>query len=201
VKNEWLELIEMLRGAGVLFRDGLTDDELLRAEENYRFTFPPDLREFLKVAMPWGFASPFFPNAQKEIKRPFPDWRTKEDPSIREMLNWPLEGMLFDVKNNAFWLSEWGPKPSDDNQAKGIVERHVAQAPRLIPICSHRMIPDKPHDAGNPVFSVYQTDIIYYGFDLDDYFRNEFHLPGRKPWPDTIRHIDFWDVVLLDNEG
>ena len=28
--------------------------------------------------------------------------------------------------------------------------------------------------AGNPVFSVHQTDIIYYGCDLWDYFLNEF---------------------------
>jgi hypothetical protein len=180
VKNQWHELVELLRGAGVLFRSGLTDEELLRAEENYNLTFPPDLREFLKFAMPWGL--------------PFPDWRTRDDPFIRETLDLPLHGMLFDVENNAFWLSEWGPKPPDNDEAKRIVEEHVAQAPRLIPIYSHRMIPDRPHETGNPVFSVHQTDIIYYGFDIDDYFRHEFNLPGRKAWPDTIRNIEFWDV-------
>jgi hypothetical protein len=180
VKNQWRELIELLRNSGVLFRDGLTDDELLRAEENYNFTFPPDLRGFLKVAMPCGI--------------PFPDWRAKDDPFIYDTLAIPLAGMLFDVQNNSFWLPEWGPKPSDIDQAIKIVERHVAQAPRLIPIYSRRMIPDRPHEAGNPVLSVHQTDIIYYGFDIDDYFRHEFNLPGRKPWPDRIRPIDFWDV-------
>ena len=35
------------------------------------------------------------------------------------------------------------------------------------------MMPDRPHLNGNPVLSVYQTDIVYYGFDLDDYLRHE----------------------------
>jgi hypothetical protein len=31
-----------------------------------------------------------------------------------------------------------------------------------------------------PVFSVHETDIIYYDHDLEDYLRHEFDLPGRK---------------------
>jgi hypothetical protein len=56
------------------------------------------------------------------------------------------------------------------------------------------MIPDEPNLAGNPVFSVHQTDIIYYGFDLADYLRHDFHIPGREPWPENIRQIRFWDL-------
>jgi hypothetical protein len=56
------------------------------------------------------------------------------------------------------------------------------------------MMPDEPQGAGNPVFSVHQTDIIYYGFDLADYLRHEFNLPGREPWPSQIRTIRFWDI-------
>jgi hypothetical protein len=65
---------------------------------------------------------------------------------------------------------------------------------KLIPIYGHRMMPDEPHLPGNPVFSVYQTDIIYYGYDLADYLRHEFHLPGREPWPERVRAIRFWDL-------
>jgi hypothetical protein len=70
----------------------------------------------------------------------------------------------------------------------------LAAAPKLIPIYHHRMMPDEPHLKGNPVFSVWQTDIIYYGFDLEDYLRHEFVLPGRKAWPETIRPIRFWNI-------
>jgi hypothetical protein len=57
--------------------------------------------------------------------------------------------------------------------AKALVEEDVKKAPRLIPIYGYRMMPDRPHLTGNPVLSVYQTDIIYYGFDLDDYLRHD----------------------------
>jgi hypothetical protein len=30
--------------------------------------------------------------------------------------------------------------------------------------------------------------------DLDDYFRHEFHLQGRREWPGAIEPIEFWDV-------
>jgi hypothetical protein len=73
------------------------------------------------------------------------------------------------------------------------VTEMIAEAPKLIPIYSHRFIPEEPSEAGNPIFSVYQMDIIYYGFDLDDYLRHEFDLPGRKEWPAQVRPIKFWD--------
>jgi hypothetical protein len=178
----WTDLIELLKNAQrrVAFSDGLTDIEVARTEETYGFRFPVDLRNFLQTALPIGF--------------PFPDWRAEDDPNVREMLRWPLHGILFDVEQNDFWLPEWGAKPSRIEDAKAIAKENTSRAPRLIPIYSHRMMPDLPLQSGNPVLSVYQTDIIYYGFDLDDYFRHEFELPGRKPWPSEIRSIAFWDV-------
>jgi hypothetical protein len=49
--------------------------------------------------------------------------------------------------------------------------RTINEEAKLIPIFVHRMMPDDPHLAGNPVFSVHQTDIIHYGFALADYPR------------------------------
>ncbi len=66
----------------------------------------------------------------------------------------------------------------------------------MIPVFAHRMLPSEPHLEGNPVFSVHQTDIIYYGFDLDDYLRHEFRLPGRRPWPEHVRTIELWSKLL-----
>jgi hypothetical protein len=37
-----------------------------------------------------------------------------------------------------------------------------------------------PHEPGNPVLSVYQTDIIYYGNDLLDWRAGRPGRPGRK---------------------
>jgi len=88
----------------------------------------------------------------------FPDWRGLPA-ALDERFAWPLEGMYFDIEHNAFWPSEWGPRPGSLDDAKAIAAQHVAAAPPLVPICSHRYIPTEPYAAGNPVFSIYQTDI------------------------------------------
>lgn len=179
-KTAWSDLIEQLEQKGVTFDTGLTDAEIAEAESNYAVSFPEDLRGFIQTAIPNRF--------------PFPNWRSAGDPFIKEMLRLPLEGILFDVENNEFWLPEWGTKPRGKEEAKLIVEERVRLAPRLVPIYRHRMMPDRPITAENPVLSVHQTDVIYYGFDLDDYFRHEFGSEGRKEWPNKVREIEFWDV-------
>src|SRR5205807_1712912 len=149
-------------------------------EARFGLRFPPDLRAFLQTALPRG--------------PQFPDWRSGDEARLREWLDEPRQGILFDVEFNGFWLDEWGPVPGSFDEAKRVVSGLVAAAPRLIPVFSHRMLPDEPHLPGNPVLSVHQTDIIHYGFDLADYLRHEFHLPGRQPWPDVVRPIRFWDL-------
>jgi hypothetical protein len=50
---------------------------------------------------------------------------------------------------------------------------------------------------GNPVFSVHQTDIIYYGVDLRDYLIHEFlarENVGVWPIPASVRRVPFWDI-------
>jgi hypothetical protein len=70
----------------------------------------------------------------------------------------------------------------------------LAAAPKLIPVFLHRMMPDEPRKAGNPVFSVHQTDIIYYGHDLPDYLRQEFQVARWWTRPSEPRRIRFWDI-------
>lgn len=180
-QHDWSELIGLLKGVkpSHSFAEGLSDAEIYCVEKTYAFEFPPDLRAFLQTALPFG---PRFPN-----------WRFPEDTSIRKQFDFPLQGILFDVEHGV-WLPEWGQRPEQVADAKALVEKLVKKAPRLIPVYGHRMIPDRPSLAGNPILSVYQTDIIYYGFDLDDYLRHEFGLSGRKPWPSAIQPIEFWDV-------
>jgi hypothetical protein len=70
-------------------------------------------------------------------------------------------------------------------------------APKLIPIYSHRYIPEKPNESGNPILSVYQTDIIYYGANLLEYFENEFRRKGTKLEIDSrIKEIEFWSEII-----
>jgi hypothetical protein len=193
-RGHWQGLVDQLRGAeyqfGVIapaspcqrieFDAGLTGAEIAAVETRFGFLFPPDLRDFLQTALPRG--------------PQFPDWRSGDDATLRDWLDQPRQGVLFDVEHNGFWLNAWGPRPGSIEEALRVADDLVAAAPRLIPLFGHRMMPDEPHQPGNPVFSVHQTDIIHYGFDLADYLRAEFHLLGREPWPETIRPIRFWDL-------
>jgi hypothetical protein len=164
---------------------GLTEDELMRAEEIHEFRFPPDLRSFLSCVLPLG--------------RHFYDWRNPGSRALLGMFAWPFEGIAFDIEHNKFWWDEWGPRPEKLADAFEIAKAAVAAAPRLIPISSHRFIPEEPSLAGNPVFSVYQTDIIEYGVDLQDYFLREFGNRAERDakWPEEpSRRIRFWSDVI-----
>jgi hypothetical protein len=163
--------------------DGYSQSELDAAQERYGLRFPADLIDLLLDRRPvdgW-------------------DWR-KDDEGIREMLAHPLEGILFDVEHNNLWWPEWGSKSASAIEREAVVVSVVAAAPRLIPLIGHRYIPEEPNERGNPVFSVMQSDVIYYGSDLADYFEREFHpLPGRPAVADA-RYIPFWSD-LVDRNG
>ena len=175
--QDWNPLIRLLRGASLEFEPGLTDSEVHRIENRFNFRFPPDLRSFLQTNVPFWNS---------------PRWHTATDAEIQKWLDPPIEGVLFDVERNDFWISDWGERPEDLLEALQIASARIRQAPKLIPILGNRYMPALPNEAGNPVFSVHQTDIIYYGHDLDDYLRHEFNLPRAK-WPVKVKQIEFWD--------
>ena len=158
---------------------GYTKAELDEAQARYKLRFPPDLIEmYLDV-------------------RPVDGWDWAHDhEKIREMLAWPLEGLWFDVQNNFLWWPEWGPKPKDPKEQYEVLRAVVERAPKLIPIYSHRYIPEEPQESGNPVFSVYQSDIIYYGRDLADYFDHELHGNANRGPMTNVKRIRFWSDMV-----
>jgi len=188
-------LLEAMQNKGIPFESGLTSSEAETIENSYGLRFPPDLRELLSAGLPVG--------------DDFPNWRTgwiKRGPgsrSIVDLLDWPAEGICFDIENNGFWMQGWGPKPDALEDAFRVARSMVRQAPPLIPVFSHRFLPAEPLTAGNPVLSVYQTDIIYYGVDLASYCIREFELPavnegnGNK----SPRRIRFWSDIIDRMEG
>jgi hypothetical protein len=131
---------------------GYSQSELDAAQGRYGRRFPPDLIELLLDRRPlsgW-------------------DWRSDEE-GIRRALDHPLDGLLFDLEHNDLWWAEWGDRPATAYERAEVVTAIVNAAPRLIPLVGHRYIPEIPHEAGNPVFSVMQSDVIYYGANLTDY--------------------------------
>lgn len=171
--------IKILKWANIELDEGLREDELVRAEEVIGARFPPDLREFLAAALPVGAG--------------WPDWRSLDLSALESSLQWPWEGMAFDIEHNDFWFEQWGPRPPALDEALAFAQAQLDHVPTLIPICGHRYIPAEPDAAGNAVFSVYQTDIIYYGYDLTSYLHTEFGaLEYRAAVSGAIRPIRFW---------
>jgi hypothetical protein len=174
-----------LEKAGVVFEKGLTNSEIKNIEHEFGFRFPPDLAEFLSYALP--------------VSDKFINWRSSQKEVVLERLAWSADGICFDIEHNDFWLKEWGPRPVLLADAFTVARSMVNSAPKLIPIYAHRYVPDRPNLAGNPVFSVYQTDIIYYGHDLYNYLECEFYQwfgPVEPELKGELRKIEFWfDIV------
>ncbi len=194
---ELIDCIVRLERAGVDIAPGLTAAEVRATETTYDFRFPPDLRAFLMAGLP--ISHTVIGMDGKSRTHQFVDWRGATHEHILDRLVRPLEGMCFDIEHNAFWLDAWGERPADGAVACARARQAVAAAPRLIPIYSHRYIPATPHEHDNPVFSVYQTDIIHYGRSLVDYLANEFRSAfnrSKHEYNEPCKHIEFWSNLV-----
>ncbi len=182
------EIIRKLKEKKVEFEHGLSDKEVEQVESQFGLQFPPDLRDFLQTELP--------------VSENFINWRLglkskSEAIYIRERIDWPFSGMVFDIEHNVFWMEEWGEKSNDINKNIMVAEIYYETYPKMIPIYSHRYIPSKPNEAGNPVFSIYQTDIIYYGYDLAHYLAHEFRFELSEKFLkiDEPKYIEFWGDI------
>ncbi|MBO7499414.1 MAG: SMI1/KNR4 family protein [Bacteroidaceae bacterium] len=177
------EIILKLKTKRVELAEGLSDSEVSTIESELGFTFPEDLRQFLQTAVPEGGA--------------FVNWRSVED--VRKRMDDVWEGIAFDIRVNSFWYEGWGEKPASLEDQLRVAEEHYRTYPKLIPIYSHRYMPSSPTSAGNPVFSVYQMDIIYYGYDLASYLEHEFDFRSYESLfsdEHPFRRIEFWSDVV-----
>jgi len=180
-KEYLVTAVGIMERGGVGFVDGLSDAQILAAEQQHGIRFPPDLRSFLSYRLPIGEG--------------FPDWRRPSSTSIANQFSSPLDGILFDITKNGFWYHGWGSRPESEQQAVEIAKERIQTAPVLIPVFRHRYMPDRPRLPGNPVFSVHQTDVIYYGFNLMSYLSREFGVEGSPTPPEAPRGIEFWSEL------
>lgn len=176
--------IAAMKEKGIEFAPGLSSEQIQLVEVGHGFCFPPDLRSFLERGLP--------------VSKGFPDWRNPCSESIRDQLAWPVDGICFDIEHNGFWLPLWGARSETTEEAQERARQCMRGVPVLIPVFSHRYLPSSPPTFGNPVFSVYQTDCIYYGYDLPSYLRAEFGIVNPFPIPNDPRAIDFWDKIVVD---
>lgn len=100
--NKYEKLINDLKLKHIKFDEGLTDEEIVKIEKTYDNYFPKLLREMYQIASP--------------VSKSFYNWRDFNESiinNIQNMLNWPLEGVLFDIEENVFWDSSWDEKPTE----------------------------------------------------------------------------------------
>ena len=187
-------LVDVMRAHRIEFAPGLTADETRRVEAMFGFAFPPDLAALLQSGLP----------LHVDGGKPgvFVDWRTclksaRARAEVDARLAWPVDGMLFDIENDGFWRDSCGARPDTASDREKVCRAQMRRVPVLIPVFAHRYLPASPCEPDNPVFSVYQTDIIIYGNNLPDYLWREF---GCEPPPgtraDQAKPIDFWTSLL-----
>ena len=173
------DVVARLEDAGVRLDRGLTEADVKRVEKKFGFAFGPDHRALLRTALPLGDT--------------WLNWRHATPVKIRERLQAPVEGVVFDVLNHDFWTASWGDRPADERAAEWIAREQLSRVPALIPLYDHRYLPAAPAPAGSPVFSVHQTDVTVYATDLLEYVDIEF---GDAEPPTTVPadrpHLDFW---------
>ncbi|MGH7485218.1 MAG: SMI1/KNR4 family protein [bacterium] len=185
---DWREELGWIARAGWMLQKGLGDAEIAAVETHYGFHFPPDLRSFLTAAVPHG--------------ERFPNWRNVGSEELRQTLAWPADSICFDIEHNDFWWPAWGARPANLRDAVELALARLSEAPRLVPVYAHRYLPSEPWEAGNPVFSVYQTDIILYGADLRAYLACEFGLvPHQEAIAGSLKRVPFWSDVVQYNAG
>ncbi len=162
---------------------GLSAAELAEVQRRYGIRFAADHRALLSAGLPVGDG--------------FPDWRHGNAGELRDLLRRPVEGVLFDVRENAFWYPGWGERPAAVPAAVRLAGSRLVEAPPLVPIYRHRYLPGVGGPSGHPVLSVSQTDIIVYGADLPRYLRAEFGGGYRPELVEGARAtVPFWSELL-----
>lgn len=178
------ESIDLLKEQGVGFESGLTTNEIVEAEKIYDIKFPDSLRSFLMIALP--------------ISKGFYKWRNfdvKNVEYIKSVIKQPIND-INDKPEEIYWCDSWGEEPEDENCMKEEVRKQLSKAPKLIPIYSHRYMP-MVSVKNPPILSVHGTDVIYYGKDLEDYYRVEYgYKKQEKIAFECIEPISFWSEIM-----
>jgi hypothetical protein len=114
------EAAQRILGRARDVRPGLTDAEFEELERRFGFEFADDHRAFLATGLPVGGS--------------WPDWRDGDTEQLRSRLNWPVDGVLFDVEQNGFWHDEWPTRPIVVSEAIALASSLLATVPQMVPI-------------------------------------------------------------------
>ena len=166
-----------MKETGVYFSAGLTNNMLADVEEIYEIRFPASLKVFYSAALPISVGNMEFPR--------WDDFSPENIAFIRQLMRAPYEWLKRDIEKG-FWLSAWDGKPADEL---------FANAPKLIPIYSHRYLPVLNHE-DPPVISTVGRDTVCYGVSLEDYLLREFCNDGMAFEDIKVPYIPLWSDIL-----
>ncbi|MBR3917923.1 MAG: hypothetical protein IKJ59_04215 [Clostridia bacterium] len=174
---DFYKIINLMKESGVIFSQGLTNGEMTKIEEIYEIRFPDSLRTFYSTALPISIENTKFPK--------WNDFSSKNISYISQLISAPYQWLKQDI-DRGFWLSKWDRKTIDEL---------FENAPKLIPIYSHRYVPMLNH-ADPPVISTVGRDTICYGVSLADYFFREF-CNGNTAFEEmNVPYIPLWSDIL-----
>lgn len=184
------------------WRGGMTETEIALAEKTFGLSFPPDYRLFLATLHTpdpemagAGFAGS---SAVQTTGRQFPDW-TGDPRQVRKLFDWPADGLVWSAEADHWWPSIWGPRPRFGRGRAKRIRDLVSAGPQLIPVFGHRFLVGPGDRVGNPVLSIYGSDVIVYAPNLWAYLPLELGLFDLIPEPPTETRapaIDFWQDVI-----
>ncbi len=165
---------------------GLSPSEIASIEAQLGFRLPVDFAYLFQNLRDPGHV--FFP------------WSNFSKQEYDNSIRWILEGIEFDIDRNTFWMDRWGKRPPTLPAALDIARKDFETWPKLLPISGHQFLAAEPCRPGNPVFSIVQTDIIYYGADLAHYLVHEFigHDYVLHAQAQQIRKIRIWSYLADD---
>lgn len=167
-------------------KGGMSAAAIKSVETQLGFALPPDFTYLLQNMRDDG--NVFFP------------WSKFDKAKYDAMIDDVWEGIEFDIRQDDVWLYRWGKRPHALDDAVAVARRDFTTWPKLVPIHSHRFLAAEPCATGNPVFSIVQTDIIYYGSNLANYLTNEFLDQDWAKHTQGARHIAVWSDFAEDRD-
>ena len=199
---------------GTEWLGGYEEDEINCFEEEWGIVFPEDYRRFLiNLGSPTkelNGAKFVDGSSMAPTKKPsYYDWR-KDKYDLKKAFDWPLEGILDQVKYG-LWVNNWGAPPDSEESRLKIANEKIAEAPKLIPIYGHRYLIDSRSGFGSLVLSVYGRDIIVYGTTLKHYlvleFSNLLNINHERAYEFAVagyaqldlKSLPLWGDIILGN--
>lgn len=169
--------VSKMKDAGIIFADGLSKEELEKIETVYGVKIPASLRAFYETALPIAPGNDEFPR--------WNDFSDENIAAVRERMEAPYRWLKRDMEKG-FCPPAW----KDVN-----IESLFKDAPKLIPIYSHRYMPAIDHP-DPPILSTVGQDSIWYGATLEQYLKYEFLSDGSFSSDKPNVYVPIWSDVI-----